>query len=51
MHVQALVYHHYGGPEVLELAEVPRPEPRADDVLVRVHATSINPGSLTERSP
>jgi NADPH:quinone reductase-like Zn-dependent oxidoreductase len=40
--VKALVYRRYGGPEVLELADVPRPEPREREVLLRVHAASIN---------
>lgn len=33
----------YGGPEVLELATVDVPTPAADEVLVRVHAASVNP--------
>ena len=40
--MQALVYRRYGGPEVLELADVPQPRPREPEVLVRVHAASIN---------
>ena len=40
--MKALVYRRYGGPEVLELAHVPRPEPREREVLLRVHAASIN---------
>ena len=32
----------YGGPEVLELAERPVPAPAAGQVLVRVHAASVN---------
>ena len=32
-----------GGPEVLELVEVPRPEPGATEVLVRVAAAGVNP--------
>ena len=32
-----------GGPEVLELAEVPRPEPGPTEVLVRVTAAGVNP--------
>lgn len=32
----------YGGPEVLKVAEVPRPRPEADEVLVRVHVAAIN---------
>jgi NADPH:quinone reductase-like Zn-dependent oxidoreductase len=40
--VKALVYRRYGGPDVLELADLPRPQPREREVLVRVHASSVN---------
>lgn len=40
--MRAVVYRRYGGPEVLELAEVDQPQPRAGEVLVRVCAASIN---------
>ncbi|MGN6488986.1 MAG: NAD(P)-dependent alcohol dehydrogenase [Devosia sp.] len=41
--MRALVYERYGPPDqVLRLADVPRPEPGADEVLVRVHAASVN---------
>ena len=33
---------HHGGPEALEWCELPRPEPRADEVLVRVRACGLN---------
>lgn len=33
----------FGGPEVLELTEAPRPQPLPTEVLIRVHATSVNP--------
>jgi NADPH2:quinone reductase len=33
----------FGGPDVLRLEEVPTPKPGADQVLVRIHATGINP--------
>jgi NADPH:quinone reductase-like Zn-dependent oxidoreductase len=41
--MRAIVYRHYGGPEVLECEEVPRPVPGEGELLVRVHAASINP--------
>jgi NADPH:quinone reductase-like Zn-dependent oxidoreductase len=40
--MKALVYRRYGGPEVLAVADVPRPEPREHEVLLRIHAASIN---------
>ena len=40
--MKALVYRRYGGPDVLELADVPQPQPREREVLVRVHAASVN---------
>jgi acryloyl-coenzyme A reductase len=39
--MKAVIVRDFGGPEVLELAEVDRPEPGADDVLVRIHAAGI----------
>jgi NADPH:quinone reductase-like Zn-dependent oxidoreductase len=41
--MQALVYERYGPPEVLELREVEKPVPANDELLVRVHAASVNP--------
>src|SRR5438445_4782245 len=41
--MKAAVLQQYGGPEVLKLQEVPRPEPRDDEVLVRVIAAGVNP--------
>jgi NADPH:quinone reductase-like Zn-dependent oxidoreductase len=40
--VKAVVYDTYGPPDVLRLEEVARPAPRPDEVLIRVHATSMN---------
>src|SRR6266699_1416519 len=41
--MKAVVAHEYGAPEVLKLEEVPRPEPREDEALVRVIASGVNP--------
>lgn len=41
--MKAMTLKSFGGPEAFELSEVPLPVPRASQVLVRVHATSINP--------
>jgi NADPH2:quinone reductase len=38
-----MVIREHGGPDVLRLEDVPTPESRETDVLVEVHATSVNP--------
>src|SRR5436190_5775716 len=40
--MRAIVIHAYGGPDVMKLEEVARPEPAADEVLIHVVAASIN---------
>jgi NADPH:quinone reductase-like Zn-dependent oxidoreductase len=40
--VKAVVYDRYGGPDVLRVEDVPMPSPAAEQVLVKVAATSIN---------
>lgn len=41
--MKAVVYHCYGGPEVLEYVDVPMPVPADNEVLVKVHAAGVNP--------
>jgi NADPH:quinone reductase-like Zn-dependent oxidoreductase len=41
--MRAIVHERYGRPDVLELREVERPVPDDDQVLIRVHASSVNP--------
>jgi NADPH:quinone reductase-like Zn-dependent oxidoreductase len=40
--MKAVVMERYGTPDVLELRDVAKPTPKADEVLVRVHAASVN---------
>jgi NADPH:quinone reductase-like Zn-dependent oxidoreductase len=41
--MKAVRIHNYGGPEVLQYEDAPRPEPQAGEVLVRVLAAGVNP--------
>jgi NADPH:quinone reductase-like Zn-dependent oxidoreductase len=48
--MKAILVHQFGGPEVLKLEHVSRPEPKAREVLVRIRAASINPVDLQTRA-
>src|SRR6266496_203969 len=48
--MKAVVYDRYGPPEVLRLADVERPMPKDDEVLVRVHATTATRSDCGLRS-
>jgi NADPH:quinone reductase-like Zn-dependent oxidoreductase len=41
--MKAIVIHAFGGPEVLKYEDAPRPEPKEDEVLIRVMAAGVNP--------
>src|ERR1700722_14578620 len=47
--MRAIVIREPGGPEVLELRDVPTPEPSRGEVRVRVHATAVNRADLLQR--
>ncbi len=40
--MKAIVYEKYGSPDILELKEVEKPTPTGDEVLIKVHAASLN---------
>ncbi len=48
--VKAIVWTRYGPPDGLQLAEVARPTPKDNEVLVRVHATTVTAGDCELRS-
>jgi len=47
--MRAVVYERYGPPDVLHPAEVERPIPKPNEVLIRVHATSVSAGDCRMR--
>ena len=47
--MKAVVLHGYGGPDVSKLEDVPRPEPKDDEILIRVIAASVNPVDVAIR--
>ena len=48
--MKAVRIHAYGGVDVLSYEDVPRPEPGDSELLIRVHATSVNPFDCAVRA-
>jgi len=48
--MKAVRIHRYGGPRVLKYEDAPRPEPKEDELLIRVHAAGVNPADWQIRS-
>ncbi|HEY3195881.1 MAG TPA: NAD(P)-dependent alcohol dehydrogenase [Candidatus Dormibacteraeota bacterium] len=47
--MRAVVYDRYGPPDVLRLEDVERPVPKEDEVLIKIHATTVNRSDVHTR--
>jgi NADPH:quinone reductase-like Zn-dependent oxidoreductase len=47
--MKAFIYTEYGAPNVLRISDVPKPVPKSNELLVKIHASSVSSGSIWVR--